>query len=229
MSISAQRTPFIGQQTTVKALALLATSFAFVGGAGAQPSTGLDDAVRLLIDKVESIDSDIEKLQTEVELLQNSKIARGAVVYFRDTECPNDSWRPYDNARGRYIVSLTENGVLGATIGEPLTDKEQRRVVGRHDHGLSTADNHVHGVSTTGIHSHEYRSTDNGPLHDNGSNFIGGAGRFGQVGTKTSGGDGNHQHNIAAAGAHGHSVAAAGKDIGTSAPYIQLLACEKIR
>lgn len=126
----------------------------------------------------------------------------------------------------QYVVGLPERGELAARVGQPLTNRENRSV-GLHEHALTDVEAHSHTLSDAGQHTHAYSSTNNGPLHDNRSNFIGGAERFGTVGTKTTTGAGAHNHNLRAAGAHGHELEAAGSVLGTTAPYLQLLACEK--
>ncbi|WP_157739014.1 hypothetical protein [Labrenzia sp. VG12] len=204
------------------------TSLTFSNASLAQTTTGNDAAIRLLINNVEALTSKQAELELEIESVRKSAIPRGSIVFFRDTECPNDAWRPYDNARGRYVVALNQGGVLGATVGNPLEDKEQR-AVGQHSHVASGVSEHTHVAAVAGNHTHTYRSTDNGTLNDNRSNFAGGAMRFGRVDTKTSGGGGNHTHQLDAAGAHNHNISNAGEKEGTNAPYIQLLACEKIR
>lgn len=117
--------------------------------------------------KVEGLDLDA--------LLQRAAIPAGAIVAYSDTgSCP-EGWQPYEPASGKFILGLGAGYRMAQTGG---------------------AEFHTLTIEEMPQHAHEYRTTDNGPLHDNGSNFIGGAGRFGQVGAKpTAAMGGGRPHN----------------------------------
>lgn len=153
------------------------------------------------------------------------QIPPGTVAFFKLEACPS-GWSSLDELQGRYVVGLPGRGELAARVGQPLTNRENRDV-SFHEHALSDVEAHSHTLFDAGQHTHAYSSTNNGPLHDNRSNFIGGAGRFGTVGNKTTTGAGAHNHGLRAAGAHGHELEPAGTVSGTTSPYLQLLACEK--
>lgn len=125
------------------------------------------DAVQSELAKVEGLDVDA--------LLQRAALPAGALVAFTNaSNCP-DGWTNYEPVSGRFILGVGGNYSIGQTGGE---------------------EKHTLLISELPTHSHDYRTTDNGPLHDNPHNFIGGAGRFGQVGTKQTGSIGGGQpHN----------------------------------
>lgn len=173
----------------------------------------------------QNFDCLLRKIVSLEEEPETDPIPLGTVAFFKLESCPF-GWTSLEELQGRYIVGLPERGELAARVGQPLTNRESRSV-GVHVHALTSVEAHSHTLSDAGQHTHSYSSTNNGPLHDNGSNFIGGAQRFGTVGTKTTTGAGAHNHNLRAAGAHGHELEAAGSVQGTTAPYLQLLACEK--
>jgi len=153
----------------------------------------------------------------------------GSVLHINNTDCPNDNWRILEKARGRYIVGLNLDGQLGNIVGSPLKNSEQRQVVGVHSHTSVENGVHSHPIANAGQHAHGYSSTANGTLWDNGSNIIGGQQRFGKVGGKTTTSTGAHSHVASDSAAHTHTINETGSDQSIAAPYIQLLACEKVR
>jgi len=173
----------------------------------------------------QNFDCLLQKIAALEEKPEFDPIPLGTVAFFKLESCPS-GWTSLEELQGRYVVGLPERGELAARVGQPLANRENRSV-GVHVHALTSVEAHSHTLSDAGQHTHAYSSTNNGPLHDNGSNFIGGAQRFGTVGTKTTTGAGAHNHDLRAAGAHGHELEAAGTVQGTTAPYLQLLACEK--
>lgn len=49
----------------------------------------------------------------------------GAVMFFDLASCPA-GWSPLESAQGRVIVGMGAGGTLGATVGDPLDDQEER-------------------------------------------------------------------------------------------------------
>lgn len=205
---------------------LVTTASAF---ADSHPTCGIESLVIRERNNVERSNQNFECLLQKITALEAAvipdPIPHGTVAFFKLESCPA-GWTLLEELQGRYVVGLPEQGELAARVGQPLTNRENR-MVSLHDHALSQVDAHSHTLSDAGEHTHAYSSTNNGPLHDNRSNFRGGAERFGTVGNKTTSGAGAHNHGLRAAGAHGHELEAAGTVSGTTAPYLQLLACEK--
>lgn len=116
----------------------------------------------------------------EAKLALQVAVPKGAVMPFNLSECPT-GWSLFAPLSGRVVV--------GAGTGDGLTARTTGQQGGAETHTLTAAQ--------MPKHSHGYRSTDNGTLNDNGSNFAGGAKRFGVVGDKTSSEAGSGQaHNI---------------------------------
>jgi hypothetical protein len=151
-------------------------------------------------------------------------------MFFNDDQCP-PGWTEFALARGRYIVGAVTIDGIGLTVGEALSDGEERI----HDH-LIEAD----GFAGGGDHAHEVRSE--GSEH---SHLLSGnatyeedyeLGFYELVLPSATAVDGAHTHSIEQDGTtHEHRVQIDGRtgydeynnvdDIG--APYIQLLVCKK--
>ena len=131
--------------------------------------------------------------------LRSGLIPTGAVMFFNLASCPN-GWTEYVAAQGRYVVGLPQGGVLAGTAGSPLGDRENRPV-GQHTHSV-TDPGHSHNLPRA------LNSTNNNCVYGLGSacDFI--------IGTGAS------RTNI--------SIDNAGTIAGTNAPYVQLLACQKM-
>jgi hypothetical protein len=78
----------------------------------------------------------------------DDSVPAGAVMMFDRSACP-EGWSELAAARGRTLVGLDAGGVLGATVGAALADREDRV----HAHSASASD----GItSTAGGHTHGY-------------------------------------------------------------------------
>ncbi len=144
-----------------------------------------------------------------------SGIPAGLVSHFNLSACPT-GWTELTAARGMYIVGLPLSGTLAGTSGTALSNLESRPI-GQHLHSV---DPPITSTSTTGAHTHSialYRTADNSVYSDEGGSNA--TGNY-----HTTGSAGNHSHtvNIAA-----FDSANAGSVVGTNAPYIQLLTCQK--
>jgi hypothetical protein len=126
----------------------------------------------------------------------------GAVMYFDLAACPA-GWSEFTSGRGRYLVGLSSGGTAGATVGNALSDQENR-----------PTGQHTHGVIDPG-HSHSVLY-DTDKLENIG-NTIGGTRRVGAD-------DGTATTSTAFTGI---SIQPAGSQPGTNAPYVQLLVCRK--
>jgi hypothetical protein len=161
-------------------------------------------------------------------------IPAGAVMFFDLATCP-DGWAELATAQGRVLVGRTPTGLLGGTVGTPLSDQAERRIdrvpahahlidapvgttadAGAHAHTATTAavGAHTHSGTTAigGSHSHNI-DTGNGGGTESIAQFAGteSDGPITDFQTSTTG---NHTHAFTteAAGAHSHgvTVAAAG-------------------
>lgn len=127
----------------------------------------------------------------------------GAVAYFDLRSCPS-GWSELAAARGRCLVALTAGGTAGGTVGTALGDLETR-AVGRHNHDVSDPG-----------HSHNYLNW-NTPQSR----------RAVPMSVETESDLGSPKSTIPAF--TGISInPPAGSVAGTNAPYIQLLACQKL-
>ena len=128
------------------------------------------------------------------------EIPSGAVMYFNLSSCPI-GWTELTAARGMYIVGLPLSGTLAGTAGTALSNLENRPV-GQHNHGI-TDSGHTHTYNV------DYDTTpDGGSGPPNGEDSINS--------TETT--------NSATTGI---TINNAGSVVGTNAPYIQLLVCQK--
>lgn len=128
-----------------------------------------------------------------------SAVPTGAVMFFNLSSCPS-GWTDYSSAQGRYLVGKLPGGTLGATVGTAFTVDQENRPVGQHAHSITDL-GHIHSVDTWSP----------GTGADRGNNLTNQAQR---------------PINTASA-VTGISVNATGTTVGTNAPYIQLLACQK--
>ena len=126
----------------------------------------------------------------------------GAVMFFDLASCPN-GWSEYTKARGRYLVGNQPTGTLGALVGNPLGNTENRPT-GQHTHAVIDP-GHVHGV--------DYDTE----MLANQGDTLGGTTKVG-VNSKTQ---------FTSRSFTGITIAPAGTVAGTNAPYVQLTACRK--
>lgn len=163
-------------------------------------------------------------------------VPAGMVSFFPSTVCP-PGWSEETMARGRVVVGLQPGGDIYGTIGNPLTDLENRS----HDHDLNlsagttgTAGTHKHtGIASfAGVHSHGGATF--GPSATNSVDIDDDF-----QGSKPTN---DHYHEIQPSVAHthliqedtGHTHSIGGSNATSSnahtsdvMPYLQLLACIK--
>jgi hypothetical protein len=141
-----------------------------------------------------------------LETAETDLVPKGAVAFFNLATCPS-GWTAYAPARGRYMVGLPPTGTLGAVVGTPLGNQENRPS-GRHAHTV-TDPGHRHTVgSRTAIRA--------GNVPNESFQANGGVALFNDLDT-----------NPATTGLSVNESAGASGIAGTNAPYVQLLACEK--
>jgi len=63
---------------------------------------------------------------------------KGAIGFFASINCPS-GWKENTATRGRYIVGLNPGGKIAATVGQQLSNQENR-AVGNHSHSYTYAD-----------------------------------------------------------------------------------------
>ncbi len=126
-------------------------------------------------------------------------LPKGTIAFFNLSACPS-GWAEKTELKGRYPVGLPNSGTLGQSVGTALTNGENR-AIGQHSHGV-----------TDPGHSHVL----------NADPYSGGFG----VSLRT--GDAVYSTRTTSSSATGISIQNAGSVAGTNAPYIQLLACEKL-
>ena len=98
-----------------------------------------------------STHEEIGALKDQVTSLQNSlalAVPQNTVVHFNLQQCPN-GWGDVEAARGRYIVGLRSDGQLAFTVGEALSNGENR-ATGEHTH-LITGPIYPFLASGTGV------------------------------------------------------------------------------
>lgn len=151
-----------------------------------------------------------------------SSVPHGAVMFFDSAACPQ-GWSDYVPANGRYIVGLHESGAPAATVGEALSDQENR-----------PAGEHVHPMQHT--HSDSFSLDDPGHTHENpGTQYSSDNGGGRLVHSDLPGGPAPDSYGattgITLTGAVGDADReTTGKSAGvpgTNAPYVQLKACKK--
>jgi hypothetical protein len=133
------------------------------------------------------------------------EIPAGAVMFFNLGTCPT-GWAELAAAQGRYLVGLTPQGTLGQQVGSALRNREER-----------TVSYHTHGVIDPG-HSHTIYSVVD---KDTGGQSGGPKPYFRRMQYPTD------ATSITAPGTTGITVQPAGEIRGTTAPYLQLLVCQK--
>ncbi len=148
----------------------------------------------------------VKALEALVAAIPPGGEAPGQVAYFNSPTCPS-GWSELTAARGRYLVGLNSGGVLGAAVGNDLSD-QQNRAVGQHNHGVSDP-GHTHSVTI-------------GASNDDASEGL----ATGLVDTA------NNPQDLSVVPESsdettGITINNAGGTSGTNAPYLQLLACQK--
>ena len=129
-------------------------------------------------------------------------LPKGTIAFFNLSTCPS-GWTEKTELKGRYPVGLPSPGTLGQSVGTPLTNGENRSV-GQHSHGV-TDPGHSHTIRPNG-----------GDTRYSGNTWGYGDSNWGVpvYGTSPS--------------TTGLSIQNSGSVAGTNAPYLQLLACEKL-
>lgn len=128
-----------------------------------------------------------------------ASVPSNAVMFFNATSCPS-GWNALTSAEGRYIVGLPSGGTLASTQGSALSNLENRPV-GQHSHSISDS-GHLHAI------------------YDNQT------GNCNAVQSMNLRGCGNSTSNSFPK-TTGISINNTGNVVGTNAPYIQLLVCQK--
>ena len=154
--------------------------------------------------------------------LEARSVPAGAVMHFNLTACPS-GWAPLATAQGRYLVGLPAGGALGATIGSPLNDGENRPV-GQHAHS-ATDSGHSHPASDSG---HQHGMYPSGPPNQGiispATQNANGVIDYPPYSMRTTVGFANI---TVGTGVANISVESAGTVPGTNAPYVELLVCQK--
>ena len=146
----------------------------------------------------------LKKLKRRVAALEERSVPTGAVGYFDLASCPA-GWTEKPAARGRYFVGLPGSGSVGAVVGTPLTNLENR-VVGRHSHAI------------------------NDPGHAHQRSFMSGFDDINNMFTQSFDVSAIQVSNFAlntSTNTTGITVQDTGDVPGTNAPYMQLLVCQK--
>jgi hypothetical protein len=132
-------------------------------------------------------------------------IPAAVVMFFNLAACPA-GWSEFTSARGRYVLGLPQGGTLGAPVGIPLADQEDRPA-GQHTHGI-TDPGHVHSYVNDGIWQ----------------SYCGG--NWCQDRVRCAASDRSRSAD-GRRGGTGITVNSFGGVAGTNAPFVQLLACQK--
>ncbi len=163
--------------------------------------------------------------QSQVDALLASLLPTGTVMSFFLAECPS-GWSEFEQAQGRMIVGLQEGGTLGGSVGDSLSNQENRSHSHSYDPPSST-------TSTGGGHDHIWSSMDDGV-------WTAGDGQQMMAWTNGLDGDGTGIYPIAVqskdvrdfetnrTGEHSHSFNLGSSNTDTERidlPYIQLLMC----
>ncbi len=148
--------------------------------------------------------AEMRRLVARAEAAAAEAVPRGTVAFFNLASCPRPGWEPMPEARGRYVVGVMEGGGVGRTVGEALTEQENR-ATGAHTHTLTP------DVRNIPIYDASRQGT--GFAEGRGSGYV-------QTPFGTT-----RPIPVPAEGAH---PGQAGRDVpGTNAPYIQLLVCRR--
>lgn len=108
-----------------------------VGTAGPFTIIAVQDDLSALRDRVANIEAAAAAI-----------VPRQTVAYFDGQACP-PGWEAIQAAMGRYIVGLQPGGQLEATVGQALTNKEDRPT-GAHSHPISATGVGGHGAGLQG-------------------------------------------------------------------------------
>lgn len=133
-------------------------------------------------------------------------IPQHAVAFFEGTTCP-DGWTELVAARGRYVVGLPAGGTVGGTVGTPLANLENRPI-GAHSHAILDP-GHRHGYT----YPHIWIVTSIASGHN-----AMGAGAV----------DLSQSVYLTNAAVASMTIYEAGTGVGTNAPYLQMILCEKL-
>lgn len=68
-------------------------------------------------------------------VIERSLVPSGAVIFIEDRNCP-PGWRADPKLKGRYVVGLQDGGTVGESVGQALSDKENR-ATGKHTHRVT--------------------------------------------------------------------------------------------
>jgi len=175
------------------------------------------------------------------ELVGGDSTPAGTIAYFDLTACPS-GWSDVPGAKGRYLVGTQNATNKNLTVGQALSDGENR-AVGLHNHGVSDPGHahgvwdpgHAHGVYDPG-HAHQSYSYLPSwvPNHPQGwslgvpSGPLDGWAWYGTTPSGTGIGIYGSGTGIGIYGSGtGISIINSGSVAGTNAPYIEFLVCRK--
>ena len=154
-------------------------------------------------DKWESFEGRLRSLERQV-------VPSGTLAYFSLSECPL-GWEVSQSAIGRYIVGVSANGELGATVGTRLSDRENR-ATGKHSHSPKDGAGRLTARTFVG---HGDAATSNGGVQSSGGDCC----NYREFDT---------QNVPVQASPMPDGASTSGDVAGTNAPYVQLLACTKV-
>lgn len=147
--------------------------------------------------------------QTASKIAGPLLVPPGAVMFFNLTSCP-EGWSELTAARGRYLVGLPDGGALLSTVGTSLSDQEERPA-GTHYHSL------MHNLLPTFLSG------------DLAATLLTDGGHDSEV--RTQQGDVNFLFHAAKGPLQNNDQNRLRDDtalkVGTNAPFIQLLVCQK--
>lgn len=151
-----------------------------------------------------------------VEARNSSLVPAGTIAFFATSVCPI-GWTYFSPATGRFIVGTSTIRTVGGTVGEAMTDLEERThrhsIAHRHEWSSFNSANRI-WQSYTSSAAGSARSV----LVNWGSGIGNNSGRFPLEYTEGSGSLYTGDPSIQESGEAG---------TGTIAPYLQLLACQK--
>ena len=132
-------------------------------------------------------------------LSYTESVPKEAIMYTDADACP-PGWIRFEKLEGTYVVGVSSVGAIGVRVGTALTDLENRPV-GIHTHSISeTAHTHTYSLGSAELGGTLVDADNTSP------NF----------------------NSTTSSSLSSIGVNSTGNTIGTNAPYIQLIPCEKL-